>query len=145
MPMLVIRNIAKHFPARAPEWVTSVGLASWGMSLLGPEPVFSASVYMAGMADIMSEMKWGWLAVAVGFIRLVALFVNGTYDGFRHSPFLRASTGFVACFVWTSVWIGLLASPTGRIAYAMILAIEIINVWRAISDMGEARTQHERA
>lgn len=141
MSVLVLRNIATHFQARSPEWVTGVGLSLWGASLIGPDQVFARPGF-ANLAALADETTWGFVALTVGIVRILALFVNGSFEGFQYSPHLRALTGFISCFVWTSIWIGLVtSSPTGRIVYLMLLAIEIINVWRALGDMGAQRGQ----
>lgn len=134
--VIVLRNIATHFPARSSEWIMGVGLTCWGASLLTAQVIFASNPNFAGMAALGQEETWGAVAVAAGLMRLLALFVNGTYQSFRHSPHMRAATGGVACFVWCSIWIALMASPTARIAYGMLLAIEINNVWRAGADAG---------
>jgi len=134
--VIVLRNIATHFPARSSEWIMGCGLTCWGAALLNAQFSFTTNPNFVGMAALGTEQTWGVIAVLAGAIRLIALFINGTYQSFQHSPHLRAATGSVACFVWCSIWIALMASPTARIAYAMLLAIEINNVWRAGADAG---------
>ncbi|MGQ4273380.1 hypothetical protein [Terrihabitans sp. B22-R8] len=144
MPALILRNAVSHFRARATEWIAAAGLTAWGVSLLRNEFAFASSPNFDNLAAMASEWQWGLICAAVGAVRLIALLVNGTYDGFQYSPHLRAATAFIACFVWCSIWIGFLPSPTATVAYFMILAFEINNVSRAAADIGAAKVEHGR-
>lgn len=141
--MMIFRNLVDHFPTRATEWITAAGLTSWGSSLLSNHGAFAGNPSFAIMAYMGDEQTWGSAALFVGVVHLIALFVNGSFEGFRYSPHLRTMTSGLACFVWCTVWVGLLHSTTGKVAYAMILAIEINNCWRAAGDIGEAERARE--
>lgn len=148
--MIVVRladGIKEHFPARASEWALALILVNWGYVLLLPGDSFIRSGNTLG--SFMTESMWGWACLFMGFSRLIALFVNGTFKGFRHSPHVRAIMSFLSCGFWFMITIGLMqTSSTGLAVYPVLLLLDYYNAARASRDarlVDEAARQHVAA
>lgn len=148
--MVVLRiadGIRSHFPARASEWALAGIMAGWGWTLLRPVETFATSRAYSQMAVMADESTWGWGAITVGLVRLVALVVNGTFANTvyaRMSPHVRGLFAFFACFIWLQITLGLIGSreiAPGVWAYGGLFALDAYN---AIRTFGEA-AQTDRA
>ncbi len=116
--MLLVRirdGITDHFPARKSEWALAGMLAAIGVVLWLPGQTFDNSKAYLGLARIATESHWAIGCFWVGFIRLVALGVNGTFQNSpygRISPHVRALLAFASCLFWFTLALGLIsASP----------------------------------
>ena len=139
----VYRDVARHFPSRRSEWVLSIISMVWGLVVMAPGSVFEQSAGWSEMRAIMSEDWWGFWAFTLGFLRFVALFVNGTFHTTvysHYSPHVRAACSFLTCLLWTQIVYGLVKSGhpgTGLAVYPGLLLLDISNVFVAMSDAGE--------
>jgi hypothetical protein len=136
------RGVVEHFPARASEWALAGMMVSWGYLILLPEAMFTRSPAFNEMAAMASETTWGLAAMGIGLVRLVALFINGTFAQTwygRWSPHVRGMMSALAVFVWLSISIGVLQSSTvttGMAVYPWLTALDIWNALRAFKDSG---------
>lgn len=150
--MILVRvrdGVRHHFPARKAEWACAFMSLGIGIQFLQPESTFALSRAYAGMAAMAPEGVWGAACFGVGAIRLAALIINGTFAESwygRWSPHVRASLAALACFVWTTLWIGVVNSATpaslGLAIWPVVLFLDIANVVQATHD---ARDQDMRA
>ena len=145
--MIIIKmahGIHKHFPVRAGEWALAFMLFFWGLVLSGPDPVFSKSASYDGLARVASEQAWAIGCLLVGFIRLTALFINGSFADTRYgkfSPHVRGILAFASCFFWAQITVGMIrpdGSTTGLAVYPVLLVFDLWNAARAWFDAGQA-------
>jgi hypothetical protein len=132
-------GITAHFRTRVTEWFAAALLIQLGVTFYLPPEVFPVQPSWAVLAQIAPEETWGIVMLAIGALRVGALTINGTYQGFRWSPHIRALTAFLSCGVWLQVVMSLWLSPvpgTGLGTYRLILCLELWNVWRAALDVG---------
>lgn len=129
------------FRLRLSEWLLAAIMTTWGVVLLLPEATFQTNPVYTGLARFAPENAWGLVALALGTLRLFALFVNGNW---RRSPHLRSTLAFLSCFVWFQIVIGLLQvrASTGLAVYPWFFILDVYCVYRASSD---ARESDERA
>lgn len=133
-------DLKQHFEARAIEWFNAFFLTAWGAYLVlhpglftGPtSPVWTAHLVLA------DQEVWGLGAFAAGFIRVVALFINGRWG---LTPLIRVATSFLSVFVWFWVAVGLFLSEfanTGIVVYTGLMLADMYSAFRAASDAYEA-------
>jgi heme exporter protein D len=140
LPVRLYLGIHDHFPARRSEWVLACIMVAWGWILLKPTTVFASHPSWSQMAAMMDEATWGWLAIAIGSFRLLALIVNGTFARTwygRWSPHVRALASFLSCFLWFQISFGLWASDaatTGLAVYPGLLVLDAMNIVAASKD-----------
>lgn len=140
LPVRLYLGIHDHFPARRSEWVLACIMVAWGWILLKPTTVFVSHPSWSQMAAMMDESTWGWLAIAIGSFRLLALIVNGTFARTwygRWSPHVRALASFLSCFLWFQISFGLWASDaatTGLAVYPGLLVLDAMNIVAASKD-----------
>lgn len=135
-----VRDIADHFPARAPEWIMTAALIWWGVILALPNETFSQSQAWARMARLGTEQHWAAAAIVIGTLRLIALIINGTlwrtWYG-QWSPHVRSIGSLLSSAMWAMIAVGLTDAPyitTGLAAYPALALIDLRNASRAKSD-----------
>lgn len=134
--MMLVRFNHK-FTSRATEWLFAVFLVGWCVILFAFPSMFHSPNSAPQFA--MLDRMFGQTAVAfscgaMGFVRLIALWINGRSTG---TPFIRMAMAFFSCFFWWQISLGLFLSgvpTTGWAIYPAILLFEMINVLRAASD-----------
>lgn len=140
--MIVVRrmvvDLGRHFAVRASEWALAGMAAGYGVALLWPGDTFGLSPAYSFMGALATEETWGLAALTIGLIRLVALFVNGTY---RRSPYIRAGTAFLCVGLWTAIALGLSAGDAHApapelVVYPVLTALDVWNVYRSMRDGG---------
>lgn len=138
--LMLILNLREHFPARISEWFNAGILMSWGGYVLAHPNLFSHAgngQIFSRMADMVwvnyqPELVWGGIAFGVGALRLFALFVNGAYS---RTPIIRLVTAAISAFLWTQVFVGLLAVPnTGLVVYPWLVFIDLVAAYRSGKD-----------
>ncbi len=140
--LMLIRELARHFPARVPEWAMAGAMFGWGAyTLLNPgifqQPYLHELAKMAWMAD--AERFWGLVTVVVGMVRGCALFVNGSYS---RTPTIRLISSLVSAFVWAQIIVGIMRTGLpahGIILYSTALALDFVSAYRAAVDSQLAR------
>lgn len=140
LPVRLYLGIHDHFPARRSEWVLAGIMIAWGWLLIAPGPAFQGSPEWSQMASMMKEETWGWLAIAIGTFRLLALIINGTFSRTwygRWSPHVRGLASFLTCFIWFQISFGLWASDaatTGLAVYPGLFVLDAMNIVAASKD-----------
>jgi hypothetical protein len=139
---MIVRELKKHFPARAPEWINAATLAVWGWYVLLHPDLFQ-QVAFEGLRILTwfgaePVAFWGTLALIVGMTRLIALFINGAYD---RTPMVRLGTSLVSAFVWTQVAIGFWLNEVpsaSLVMYSSAVVMDLISAYRASQDVAIA-------
>jgi hypothetical protein len=135
------RGIADHFVLRATDWFAAAFLMSFGLTLLRPADTFAISQSYRVMATMAPEWVWGVGCTSIATVRLVALFVNGTFPSFRWSPHIRALGTFLSIFAWAQIAIGLTlanTAGTGAPHYQLLVLFECYNMFLTASEAGIA-------
>lgn len=140
--MTLVVKFRKQWRYRCMEWMLSAGLTGWGLIVLQPYDLFSRPYY-APFRNIAPEWAWGWSCFLVGLMRLMVLFINGSWP--TGSPRLR----FVGSCVGLAVWSLMMYGTTNRVpvlpgsaTYAMVFIMEAIAcsfIWQDIKASGNAR------
>lgn len=133
-------SLHEHFPIRVSDWLLSVILFSWGLTVLFLDPAVWALPIYSGLDSLASQGTWASLAIALGAARLGALFVNGAV---RRSPHLRAVGAFLAIFIWVQISLGSMTSEAAGAAvaiYPWLVFADMFNVYRAARDARQSDT-----
>lgn len=127
-------SLHEHFKIRAMDWLLSAILFSWGFCLLFTDPRVWQMPTFSGLAQFADQATWAWGTLAVGLLRLCALFVNGAV---RRSPHVRGFLAFASCFVWVQLSLGLawsdIAGP-GLGIFPWLALADGFNTLRAAAD-----------
>lgn len=140
---MVILELKKHFPPRAIEWLIGVILVSWGITVILTPGLFTQNHAYLGLLAMAPQERWGLYALGVGLVRVLALFINGSWT---RTPVIRLVCSFFSAFVWTQVFLGLLNSPVPTTAFAIFpwfIASDIYSAFRAGSDAYVAKMVRE--
>jgi hypothetical protein len=140
-------GITGHFRLRATEWFAAVVLLQIGKTLYLPPAAFPVSESWRVMAAQMSEESWGILFLAIGGLRFAALAVNGTFAAFQFSPHIRFATAFMAAGLWTQVVMSMYEAAPNGVGwghFALFIALELYNLWRAAADTGTVERLRRR-
>jgi hypothetical protein len=112
----IVTGIQGHFPDRALEWGCAANIVWYGSKLVGPNDAWAnpdAWAYMLSLG--LTENQWGWVFVLIGALRLLALIINGTFDGTWYSamsPWVRAFTAGAGATAWFMVFLSVSAVQT---------------------------------
>lgn len=138
---------------RATEWLTSIVLLVFAMTLALPGDTFAGSSFRVfrymGLDEAMVSTPLALIASA----RLVALYINGNW---RRSPLLRAigaSVGagillslgitfgwpYFAALVSGQISVGNIAASTGAGTYTVLAGFDLLAAWRSGADLRVAR------
>lgn len=121
--MIVLRRLQRTFRERAPEWVLATISFGWGFTLLLPGASFNRP-FFAPLKMMAPEVVWGSVMVAIGILRLGALYINGSM---RQTPRVRQVGSFFGMLVWALLLAGALSvgwfTPS-IFTYAGLFALE---------------------
>nr|USU32871.1 hypothetical protein NG677_04005 [Methylobacterium sp. OTU13CASTA1] len=93
---------------RSTEWLLSVCAVLWGWAILQPEVAFTLPAYHL-MAELMTESRWGALAILIGSLRILGLGINGFW---RRSPLLRAAGTLASGLFWMCIGVLIFAASS---------------------------------
>jgi hypothetical protein len=138
--MIMWIELKRHFDTRAVEWMSAFMLTAWGSYVILHPGVFSGPLAPAftGMSRIAPQEVWGFTSFLIGFIRIVALFINGQWG---LTPIIRVATSFMSVFVWFWLSVGLYLSTVpapGLVLYLGLMMSDMYSAFRAASDAYEA-------
>lgn len=137
---MITLRFPDHFPVRATEWMLAAMKLSFGCVLLMPLPIFAGRSFVA-MAQLASQLTWGWVAFVAGLAHLTALYVNGTR---RRSPHLRALCSGIGVLFWFQVCLGFWAAGNPTTAWAIYPWMVIFSVRNVVVAMQDARRSDEK-
>jgi hypothetical protein len=133
--MILLRTKKYSFRERFPEWVLSLGLIVWGVSVINQPDLFNSHSTYQPLLDIMSQSFWAWLTIGIGAFRLSVLAINGAWRPTAHFRAIGAAGGVT---VWASLTIiSILSLPERAPAigtYGMLLAFDLMALWWAAGD-----------
>lgn len=141
--MLILRvahGVRKHFPQRVVEWGLAVILLNWGIILLRIDMAIPPDSPLSAMIQWAPEDVWGGIAVTIGFVRLIALVVNGSFyrtPFIKYAPYGRLVGAFASCFVWLQMSAALIKYDdvsTGLAIYPVFLAWDMFTVFHTARD-----------
>lgn len=144
----VTDGIINHFPIRKSEW--GMGLAALGMAVVFRfQPnIFEASRSFEMLEQMFDETTWGLLAITIAIVRLIALGVNGTFQGFGYSPHLRLFASALGLIFWSQFVLGIVIAAvfyggawSGVVAYGTFCFFECCNLFQSAFDRDQARTR----
>jgi hypothetical protein len=126
----LVSGVTDHFITRLPEWIWSIILLNFGVTLLGSSDTFEGNVNFSVMERMAGENTWGWFLTVIGGLRLLSLVINGTFKPLCvWTPHARALGATFSCFAWFLIALGIfLANPaaTGWKTYAGLLIGDMI-------------------
>jgi hypothetical protein len=98
----------KHFPnflypERLPEWISSMVMLLLGVSFLLPGETLSITGYHTLEEIGFTDTSMGLTAVAVGVLRLAALYINGAWE---RTPAIRMVGAVLSGFIMMAFAIG---------------------------------------
>lgn len=141
----VTDGVVRHFPQRASEWLMVWPCFWMGVALNVQRDMFGTSPSFEYLGRWLEETEWAFFVLMCALIRLTALTINGTFDSFRHSPHIRIVAAFASCFFWFQFTLGFIAaaysgggSLSAVVAYSTFVLAEVLNVYRAARDLGQA-------
>jgi hypothetical protein len=101
---------------RAIEWLFASMMMTWGAMLLLPGNMLAQPTFELLLA-VAPERTWGFFSIAVGYIRVMALVINGHW---RRSPILRMMASVLGMMWWTCLaWFYGLAMLKGAPPFPM--------------------------
>lgn len=132
-------RIQHRFGPRMPEWFLAGHMGVFGWVLLLPTQTFNQPSF-AVFRQWIAEDVLGWIMLLVGLARFIGLFVNGAR---RHvTPQIRQFSAAVGALIWAGVTYGFFSSDvvsTWVAIYPLLFIEELVNIYRAAHDQGEAR------
>lgn len=143
----IVTGITTHFEARIVEWVMGAVILNYGLGLVGKADAWTSPTAWAAMAYYMPENAWGWLCIAIGLVRLLALAVNGTFADTaysRYSPHVRGVTALAGLGFWIMVLLSVSSSGSiGTRIYLLPFVLEVWCIFHAWRDTGRARAARD--
>ena len=120
---------------RSVEWLLAALMVAWGLGLMLPGDTMGLPQYRL-LAAIAPELVWASWSISVGGLRIVALYVNGSW---KRTPLIRASCAAFGMMWW--LILGYLfqsatngAAPAGLMFYPVFIAFEGYSVYRGARD-----------
>lgn len=129
----IVDGVRHSFPDRKIEWIMAVWAIFWAAKwILDPADNFNtpSGVWNGLRFYFREEWIFASLMITVGFVRLAALIINGTFHGTwyaRYSPIVRAATGTLCGVAWLFIWVSTTATNgQAVVTYIFIVAIEFL-------------------
>ncbi len=153
--MIVLRTLAhgvwSHAGVRFTEWLGAVPLIGMGSALYYAPETFSVSPSFVVLARWADAQTWSNIVLVVGVLRLLALFINGSFRSFQHSPTIRFCASCVSALFWMLFAMGFFmawrdagGAITGIVPYGTLLLLEFRNAYVSRVDMAITRGTHAR-
>lgn len=95
---LLIHRASKETPTRAVEYLLAWLMMVWGFALALPGDILSRSPQYVYLIAVAPESAWAAFSLTVGFLRLVALVINGGMP--RGTPIMRFIGAGFGCSFW---------------------------------------------
>lgn len=138
----VASGVKNHFHIRATEWGMLFPSVWMGVALIYQHNMFSTSPSFRILAGWAPEQIWALFVLVCALVRVIALVVNGTFQGFGISPHLRLMASIVGICFWSQYTLGfIVAATTGNgawsapIVYMTLCLFEILNITRSSADV----------
>jgi hypothetical protein len=129
-----------HFRIRALEWGLSAMLVSCGAILFDQYDTLDAPIF-SQLRAYGDDTFWGTVFLIVGLLRLLALYVNGSW---MPSPWVRMITAMASAIIWGLITLGLFIQNNAYLLLAVFpwfILADIYSVGRAASDARLSRDE----
>lgn len=139
---LQIDNLVDHFRARRSEWLLSFTALGLGLAYLGQPGLFDYPTF-AAMRIIGAQTTWGSVVAGVAGMRLVMLYINGSW---RISPYFRAGGAYLCSGLWFILFFAQSFSavpPQTRWVWLAFLVFDMLNAGDAAFDAGAVSSRRE--
>lgn len=133
-------RVKHRFGPRMPEWFMAAHMIMFGYVLLLPSETFNQPAFASFRQLVPSETFLGWAMLVVGCLRIMGLVVNGARKAV--TPQIRVYSAAAGCMVWAGITYGFFSSDvvsTWLSIYPLFAVNEVVNIYRAAHDQGEAR------
>lgn len=121
---------------RSVEWLLASMMIAWGFGLLLPGDTLALPQYDM-LAVLAPEPVWAAWSISIGFVRYVALYVNGAW---RKTPLIRAGCSGLGMIWWIVLSVLFYLSrdggpiPAGFMWFPVFIAFEGYSVSRGARD-----------
>jgi hypothetical protein len=132
-------RVKHRFGPRMPEWFMAVHMLLFGYVMLLPTQTFNQPAF-ASFRRIAPEETLGWAMLLIGCLRIIGLVINGAKR--TVTPQIRVFSASIGCLVWSVISYGFFSSDvvsTWLSIYPVFAINEVVNIYRAAHDQGEAR------
>lgn len=142
--MILLERMKEHFEVRAIEWGMAGWAITWGLQALLNPQVFTSPETAPLNIHMLHTLEWffsqedaataiGLLALFVGSLRAVALWVNGAW---KQTPLVRMIGSGLSAFVVSNIVFSLLQGPStlGLVTYSWLFAADCFSGYRAAKD-----------
>ena len=126
--------IKEHFKNRFSEWIVGIALLVWGVIVTFNTDLFANTTVFYNMQRIAPQPVWGAAAIFIGAVRLVFLFINGSW---RRSAHLRAAGSALSACLWAAIWGSYLNVDNvlpNLATIGALLALDFYSLWFAAED-----------
>ncbi|MES2697370.1 MAG: hypothetical protein V4773_28145 [Verrucomicrobiota bacterium] len=125
---------------RSPEWMSSLFMIVWGVSLMLPGNTLDGPQYAAFKRFGFTEDLWAFVFLGFGVARLTALYVNGRWP---RGPLIRIAGSIFGAISWLHVsnllydagWAERGVMNTGTGVYFIVAVFDFLGVLRAAVDV----------
>lgn len=140
----IIRGVKKHAHIRMTEWcMTFPAILMWIGLNIQPS-MFSVSPSFTALARYANINTWATFLLVCIIIRLAALTINGTFEGFKLSPHFRLAASIAALIFWSQFTLGFITAYLNAegafsaiAAYLSFCLFELVNIYRSSGDIGQ--------
>lgn len=147
--MIVVRmatGVKSHFHIRATEWVMLFPATALGLALFFQSTMFDSGPSFNVIKGWADELTWSVFVLFCAALRMGALAVNGTFQGFGISPHMRLTASFAGAIFWSQFGLGfVVAAVYGQATWlaplfiATFCMMEVLNITRSWTDVVSRR------
>lgn len=148
--MIILQRLAHgvwdHAGVRFTEWLGGGLLLGLGYVMLKHPDTIYATASFKKLAEWGDASTWALVLLICGAVRVLSLFVNGTFPQFTHSPTLRFIASCLAALFLMQWTLGVYSAYkyndgalTGVVAYGIYMIMELRNAYVSRVDMAATR------
>lgn len=137
----LVKGIREHFKVRLSEWLMAYPLVGMWLVFQHQPDLFEKHYAYHVLNSWAPESVWALLCIMCACCRVAALTLNGTFQGFRYTPHMRALASLAGVLFWSQYSLGFVMTALGGavtwipvVTYTTFCLAELSNVYRAIHD-----------
>lgn len=120
---------------RSVEWLLASMMVAWGIGLLLPGNTMLLPQYRL-LAEQAPEFVWASWSLAIGGLRFVALYINGSW---RRTPLIRSGCAILGIIWWLMLWVLFMTAntgpmPAGLLWFPVLIGFEGYSAFRSARD-----------
>lgn len=124
-----------YHQTRSVEWLLASMMVAWGIGLLLPGNSMELPAYRL-LGAIAPEPVWAAWSISIGLLRMLALYINGSW---RKTPLVRAVSSLFGAFWWVVLGYCFLKSgpwpyPAGVAWFPVLFLFECYSISRGARD-----------